>query len=140
MSPRPAQAVVAWERRRVADYEPHGTALVSFTVDARTLACAVEAGMVVRLFDVRSAAYDALTGTALGVTVRVPGFGTTCRHGTAVLGAPWARVRLVAPDDGAGGWVAVASGPWLGLPCCCGYEEEDEGAESEEHDMVEGGN
>ena len=126
------QAVLSWQMRRFAEYEPHGTALVNLGVDVRALVCTAEATMVVRVHNVRPGAGDALLGEALGATVRVPGFGPACRHGTAVAGAPWARVRLIAPDAAAD-WVALASGPYLGLPCCVA----DDGAEDEDSDMDE---
>lgn len=112
------QAVLSWDVRRMAAVEPHGANLVDFIADARVQAVDVHPGLVVRLLRIRSAAGEALVGTAFGATVRVTGFGLQCRCGTAVADAPWARVKLARLDEATGEWLAVGHGPHLGLPCC----------------------
>lgn len=118
--------------RRFAEIEPHGAALLDFTVDVVVHAAHAAAGTVLHLVNVEPGPEDSIVGSALAMKVHVRGFGSTCRHGTPVRGAPWARVRLVEPS-GDDEWLAVALGPGLGLPCCVGDledEEEDEGSMS----------
>lgn len=73
------QAVLSWETRRMAAVEPHGANLVDFMVDARVQAVHPQADLVVRCLRVKTVAGEALIGTALGATVRVPGVGPLLR-------------------------------------------------------------
>ena len=129
-----AQAVVGWERRRFAEVSPHGTSLIDFTVDVRLLAVTLERGMAVYLPAPKSDQGDALVGAVAGVAVCVRGFGQTCRHGTPVEGAPWARARLEAPQPD-GSWLASTSGGFMGLPCCARDDDVDEELEDDDEDM-----
>ena len=127
-----AQTVLGWTKRRFAEVSPHGTSLIDFTVDLRLLAVKLQSGMTVRLVAPKADAEDAMTGVAGGVAVRVRGFGRVCRHGTFVDGAPWARVRLEAPQPD-GSWLASTSGGFMGLPCCV-KDDDNDADDSDEED------
>lgn len=112
------QSVLSCEVNRMAMVDPHGANLVDCVANARVHALDLRPGMLVRALRIRSAAGEALVGTAVGATVRVTGFGLQCRCRTPVADAPWARVKLVRLDEASGEWLAVGHGPYLGLPCC----------------------